>query len=161
MIQTGNNNNLDPTCTEVPSVFQCEGLPFHMVMLYNGGNCSQSFNVQDSQGLFLCEDFNGGPPTQRGTESWIRVTDLGGTRIYHDNSVEVGNTFTLDDGNTRFVANQLIKMYNSSQLIPENLIQTVQYHSSCSANLFLLDRFGAAQLMQWTNEDQGTICFPI
>ena len=43
---------------------------------------------------------------------------------------------------------------------PENLIQTLRYHSSCSQNLFLKDRFGSVQLVVFINEDEGEVtCF--
>ena len=43
---------------------------------------------------------------------------------------------------------------------PQNILQTLVYHSSCSQNLFLKDRFGSVQLVVFVNEDQGTVtCF--
>jgi hypothetical protein len=45
-------------------------------------------------------------------------------------------------------------------MIDDNLIQNMFYHSSCSSNLFLKDRFGAIQLVEWLNDAQGKIsCF--
>lgn len=151
------------TCNATPPpVQQCTGRPFEMGFLYNGGDCNQSYNVQGEQGLFFCSDLNGGPPTVRGEKSFIVVTDIKGEGIvYHSDWVEVGQSFTLSDAGNRFEANQLITIYNSSNTNnPNNIIQSLQYHSSCSSNLFLKDRFGAVQLIQWVNEDQGVIsCF--
>jgi hypothetical protein len=43
---------------------------------------------------------------------------------------------------------------------PSNLLQSMTYHSSCAQNLFLKDRFGAVQLVEWVNEVQGRVsCF--
>ena len=131
-----------------------------MVFLYNGGDCDQSFNVQGD--LFFCTDLNGGPPTERGTKSYIIVTDTKDQGIiYHDDWVTVGETFTLSDGGENFEANQIITIYSSNETSnPDNIIQSIQYHSSCSSNLFLKDRFGATQLVIWVNEDQGVVsCF--
>jgi hypothetical protein len=142
-----------------PPVEQCEGRPFEMVFLYNGGDCSQSFNVQEDK--FFCTDLNGGPPTERGAVSYIVVTDLDGETIFHADFVEVGSLFTLSDGGDTFPADQLITIYSSNDTAnPDNIIQSIQYHSSCSSNLFLKDRFGATQLVIWVNEDQGVVsCF--
>lgn len=42
----------------------------------------------------------------------------------------------------------------------DNMIQTIKYHSSCSNNLFLKDRFGSVQLVIFINEEQGVVtCF--
>ena len=129
-----------------------------MVFLYNGGNCDQSFNVQEAEGKFFCTDFDGGPPTELGALSYIVVTDLDGKVFYHDDWVAVGSLFTLFDGGNNFPANQLITIYkNENTDDPGNIIQSIQYHSSCSSNLFLKDRFGATQLVIWVNEDQGTV----
>ena len=130
-------------------------------MLYNGGDCSQSFNVQEADGNFFCNDFGGGPPTERGAVSYIVVTDLDGETIYHTDFVEVGSIFTLSDGGENFAFNQLITIYSSNNTEDSNnILQSVQYHSSCSSNLFLKDRFGASQLVLQVNEDQGVVsCF--
>jgi hypothetical protein len=41
-----------------------------------------------------------------------------------------------------------------------NLLQAVKYHSSCSRNLFLKDRFGNNQLVEWTSDSVGLVtCF--
>jgi len=132
-----------------------------MVFLFNGGNCDQSFNVQEASGKFFCEDFGAGPPTERGEKAFIVVTALKDDTVYHNDWAEVGQLYTLFDGGNNFVADQLITIYNSSDTAnPSNILQAVQYHSSCSQNLFLKDRFGASQLVIWVNEDQGTIsCF--
>jgi hypothetical protein len=144
-----------------PPVEQCEGRPFEMVFLYNGGDCSGSFNVQEADGKFFCTDFGAGPPTQRGEKSYIVVTALKDDTLYHSDWVEVGSLFTLTDGGNRFVADQLITIYSDENTAdPANILQSVQYHSSCSSNLFLKDRFGAVQLVIWVNEEQGTVsCF--
>ena len=145
----------------LPPVEQCQGRPFEMVFLYNGGDCDQSYNVQEAAGKFFCEDFQGGPPTARGEKSFIVVTALKDDILYHSDWVEVGSLFTLFDGGENFVADQIITIYNSDNTADaNNIIQSVQYHSSCSQNLFLKDRFGATQLVIWVNEDQGVVsCF--
>ena len=144
-----------------PPVEQCQGRPFEMVFLYNGGDCEQSYNIQPIGDKFFCTDFDGGPPTEKGAQSYIVVTDRDGETVYHDDWVAVGELFTLSDGGNNFVANQIITIYrNNNTNDPANIIQSMQYHSSCSNNLFLKDRFGAVQLVIWVNEEQGVVsCF--
>ena len=131
-----------------------------MVFLFNGGDCDQSFNVQADK--FFCNDFNGGPPTERGEKAYIVVTDIKEQGIiYYDDWATVGETFTLSDGGNNFQADQFITIYSSDDTSdPANILQAIQYHSSCSSNLFLKDRFGATQLVIWINEEQGVVsCF--
>jgi len=136
-----------PNCPFPLSAEPCEGHLTEIVMLYTGGPCSQSYNDQGSQ--FSCTDYGHGPPTVIGEESYILVTDLSGERIYHSGRVQVMNTFTLHG------AHQLITIYNSPELKPENMVQSIQYDSSCSGNMLLLDRFGAVQVLEWVTDEQG------
>ena len=141
-----------------PPVAECLGRPFEMGFLYNGGGCSQSYNAQEAAGRFFCEDFDGGPPTEKGEKSYIVVTDLDGETIYHDDWVGVGELFILFDRGHRFAADQIITIYRSDNIADSsNILQSMQYHSSCSQRLLLKDRFGASQLVLWVNEDQGTV----
>jgi hypothetical protein len=129
-------------------------------MLYNGGDCSQSDNRQFLK--FTCEDFGDGPPTEIGTESWIVVTDLTGQIVYHEDFVPVGSNYFLrtPPDQERFVPDQIINIYSSSDATEATLLQTMQYHSSCSSNLELKNRFGASQLVEFINELQGNVtCF--
>jgi hypothetical protein len=125
-----------------------------MGFLYNGGDCSQSYTVMGSD-KFGCTDIGSGPPTQEGVESYIVVTALDDTSIvYHAGNVPVGSIYYLSDNGQRFVADQNITIYASEG---GPMLQTLYYHSSCSQNLFLLDVFGASQLVEWINEEQGLV----
>jgi hypothetical protein len=138
-----------------------------MKFRYSGGDCSQSFNIQP-RSLFECFDFNGGPPTANDFTSYIIATALKDEElVYFEGLVNTTDIYTLYDGGNRFEANMDITIYNprgetDPALIKTtaNLLQAVQYHSSCSSNLFLKDRFGSNQLVEFTNEIQGTVtCF--
>jgi hypothetical protein len=62
----------------------------------------------------------------------------------------------LSDGGNRFSANQLITLYKDDDTTdPSNIIQIIQYHSSCSQELKIGDTFGSVQLFSFQNEDQG------
>lgn len=139
---------------------RCDDRPFKMVFRYNGGNCNQSFNIQPDT-LFQCEDFQGGPPTVEGEQSYIIVRDIKGLGImYHSAFVPVAGEFTVADNGNTVQANMNVTIYSSADTSPANILQTLVYHSSCSRNLFLKDRFGAVQLVIFVNEGQGVVtCF--
>ena len=131
-----------------------------MLFRYNGGDCTQSFNIQPTA-LFQCFDFNGGPPVAEGATSYIVVKDTKGKNIiYFEGFATVGDEITLEDGGNRVEGNMNITIYSSDVVSPENILQTVIYHSSCSRNLFLKDRYGSLQLVLFVNELQGIVsCF--
>jgi hypothetical protein len=144
----------------LPLRTRCEDRPFAMVFRYNGGGCDQSFNIQPPD-LFQCFDFHGGPPTIEGAVSYITVTDIRGLDIiYHADFVAVGDEYTVADNGRDVEPNMNISIWSSEDTSPENLLQTLIFHSSCSQNLFLKDRFGASQLVIFVNEEQGVVsCF--
>eukprot|EP00339_Tiarina_fusa_P025569 CAMPEP_0117077738 /NCGR_PEP_ID=MMETSP0472-20121206/54796_1 /TAXON_ID=693140 ORGANISM="Tiarina fusus, Strain LIS" /NCGR_SAMPLE_ID=MMETSP0472 /ASSEMBLY_ACC=CAM_ASM_000603 /LENGTH=1142 /DNA_ID=CAMNT_0004804163 /DNA_START=45 /DNA_END=3473 /DNA_ORIENTATION=- len=160
---------LGTDCESIPIFTQiCEDRPFEMSFRYNGGDCSQSFNIQP-RSLFTCQDFNGGPPTEQNATTYIQAFELNGGEMYFEGFVNVGNLFTLtteEEGDT-VSANMNISMWdprgstNPAEIVQgANLLQTVKYHSSCSRNLFLKDRFGSAQLVEFISPDQGLVtCF--
>jgi len=125
-------------------------------MLFNGGGCEQSDNRQFLQ--FTCMDMNGGPPVDEGNEAYIVVSDIKGLGItYFEGTVAVGDEFPLNDSGERFEADQSITIFTADQ---NTILQQVIYHSSCSSNLELKNRFGASQLVGFYNEEQGNItCF--
>ena len=109
-------------------------------MLYAGGDCTLSANCQPDD-KFFCEDFNGGPPSTFGEPAYIVATDRDEEEVYFEGFVNVGSSYIMDNNMERFPADQTIKVYSDSD--KTNLLQDVQYHSSCSQNLDLLNRFGS------------------
>ena len=84
--------------------------------------------------------------------------------LYYNDWATVGELFTMTDlasPGTDFPADQLVSIYSSDDTSSNSsLLQYMLYHSSCSQNLFLKDRFGAIQLVVWVNEEQGVVsCF--
>jgi hypothetical protein len=76
--------------------------------------------------------------------------------------VNVGETFTLNDGLVldRLAADMNITFYDpagsddpATIVQQSNMLQTEFLHLSCSQPLFLLDRFGAAQVTRWVEDD--------
>ena len=145
----------------LPLVTQCTQRPNQLVMRYNGGTCEQSFNIQPTT-LFQCFDFQGGPPDSEGAESYVVATDIKGQGItYFEGFIRVGEELLLDDPDqSRVDANMNITVYASDDKSFANMLQTVVYHTSCSRNLFLKDRYGSFQLVVFVNDLQGTVsCF--
>ena len=101
-----------------------------------------SRNCQDDK--FMCADFNGGPPTEFGAESWIVATDKDEEVVFYEGWSSVGSAYLMNNGFERFPADQIIRVYASENTADESqLLQDLQYHSSCSQNLDLLNRFGS------------------
>jgi len=148
----------------------CEGRPVQISFRYNGGDCSQSDNLQDRQ-KFDCFDIEppigaGPPPTQAGVESYIVATQLGGGSVYFEGLVEVGKIFTLNEDLEfdKLAADMNVTVYDPTGPEPivqgANIMQTQFIHLSCSQPLFLKDRFGSAQVVQWIEDDGRNVsCF--
>ena len=154
------------TCGTIPEFTTiCRQRPFEMIFRYNGGDCDGSFNIQPGT-LFQCFDFKGGPPIPDGELSYIIAFEFGGGESYFEGFVKVGEEFRML-AETKFDANMNVTIYNPGNFTapsqiktPANLLQTILYHSSCSQNLFLKDRFGSVQLVVFVNLLQGTVsCF--
>jgi hypothetical protein len=134
----------------------CTERPNSIALLYNGGDCRQSDNLQPQ--AFLCEDYNGGPPDTKGSVSYVVVTDVLDKNItYFRGFVEVGEIYRLHNNGTTFESDQNISIYRSDITTFENLLQTVVYHTSCAINLELNDVFGASQLVEYNNTIQGNV----
>lgn len=145
-------------CDSIPvPTTLCEDTPFAMIFKYNGGDCEQSFNLQPSS-LFSCQDFNGGPPTEEGEQSFVTVTDTKGMGItYFSDFVGVGGDFFVEDDGNNVADDMQVAIYSSADTSQETMLQAIVYHSSCSENLFLKDRFGSVQLTVFVNEKQGAV----
>ena len=138
-----------------PLVTICEERPSWMQFKYYGGDCSQSANTQQP-GKFFCEDF---APIPQGVPAYIRATYYKNEdTIYFEGTVEWDGIFNLTEPNgDRLPADMNFTVYDSEG---GTLLQRVQYHSSCSQNLFLKDRYGANQLVGFYNPLQGLVdCF--
>lgn len=144
----------------------CQGRPIQMTFRYNGGDCSQSDNLQDRQN-FDCFDIldpgAGPPPLSAGAESLVSITRLNGNEVYFEGIVPIGGLFVLNaDG----LFDKLAADMNFTIYDPEigknfaGMQQTVFVHLSCSQPLFLKDRFGASQVVQWIEDDGRNVsCF--
>jgi hypothetical protein len=152
---TGNSRRAGQPC-DTPSqcAEPCTDRPQQITLLYQGGDCSQSDNAQALKST--CADSNGGPPTTEGSRSFIVVTDIPGNgTTYFQGVVPVGSQYVLGDGVSRVGSDMFINIFTEDR---STLLQAVQYHTSCSnLPLQLKDRFGASQLVQFTNAAQGSV----
>jgi hypothetical protein len=132
----------------------CQGRPQEITFRYNGGDCSQSDNLQPRQ-KFSCTDSNGGPPTPPGTQSYITATPRGGSDIYFAGPVKVGEKYTLnaDRQFDKLSADMTLTIFES---LGGAVLQVTDVHLSCSQPLFLFDKFGASQVTQWV-ETSGRV----
>ena len=161
--------NSDGDCNGIlPIITRCDERATFMEMLFNGGNCDQSFNIQGSD-KFDCTDAGGGPAEQG--MYWIHVApakDLAGT-TYFSGPVEAGNVFPMCPGypectGERFEADTTIFIFpedpGNNPTTKGTWAQLINFHSSCSQNLFLKDKYGSTQLVIFFNGSQGLVsCF--
>lgn len=151
-------------CNDIPALtIECEEPPSEMVMRYNGGDCSGSFNIQPDT-LFSCADFEDGPSLESGTVSYVTVSGVGENQEeYFAGFVAVGEDFTMI-AQVEVAANINILIYdpagstNPDEIISsDGLLQNITMHTSCTDYLFLKDRFGAVQLVEFANQRQGRV----
>jgi len=142
----------------IPIATRCDKRAAVMTWRFNGGDCEQSFNIQEAD-KFTCTDFSGGAPTEG--SAWITVTSVKDeSDVYFDGQVRVGDLFTMFASNTnkgKFDADSFFYVYSDST--KQNLLQLSSVHTSCSQNLFLKDRFGSVQLLIFENEFGLFTCF--
>ena len=66
--------------------------------------------------------------------------------------------YYLYNGGDKLDADQTINIYSDAS--QGTLLQSVTFHASCSQPLVLKNVFGASQIVQFANEDQGNVsCF--
>lgn len=129
----------------------CDGRPQVITFRYNGGDCSQSDNLQPRQ-KFNCIDINGGPPIAQGSPSYITAVPTGRDDQYFAGPVAVGEKFILNEffEFDRLSADMTIQIFDRQG---GNLLQQTDVHLSCSQPLFLFDKFGSNQVTQWIEVD--------
>ena len=158
-------------------VDSCMATPYQTTLLYNGGSCAQTDNA-DVLGI-VCQDGGGSgesslssqfetnavqPPLEEGEESYIIVTDAFNLGIvYHTGLVAVGSQYTLESTTDHQQQQQQLMEYGFMIRIfdkndPSLLLQQVVYDQPlCSSALEAANRFGASQIVQYTNVPQGRV----
>ena len=124
-------------------------------MMYNGGDCGQSFNTQPSP-LFECFDLQppggAGPPPLEGPVYIEARSSVNGT-LKFAGVIDVLDTYNLTnvDADTSILVSEINGTMRGTPM------QLINFHTACDQNLFLRDRFGAQQVAGWINEVQGVV----
>ena len=156
----------------IPIISRCDQRATFMEMLFNGGDCGQSFNIQGAD-KFDCTDQNGGPGLTGQYYIHVVPRKKPDEDVYFSGPVNVGDVFPMCPGypacsGDRFEADSAVWVYpisaasnpNFDPVNDDNWLQLVNYHTSCSQNLFLKDKYGSTQLVIFFNEEQGLVsCF--
>ena len=80
-------------------------------------------------------------------------------KFWFTGPVVVGGTFVIDSANgasTNLKATTYVYIYDNSTDL--NLLQTIEFHTSCSQDLFLGDGFGTLLLTQFVDENGDIDC---
>jgi hypothetical protein len=150
------------TCENITADFDaCTTRPSSIEMKYTGGDCTNSRNRQ-AEGFFCTDTTSGPPPTTDNTSSYILVTDtVKRGNVYFRDFVSVGSNYVIVPPASGDVPDFLRIVVYSSNVTgnPTNLLQEVQFASSCSTGerLWLKDQFGASLIVGYENEDQGVV----
>ena len=123
-------------------------------MLYKGGGCNQTVTNQQVP----CFDFQGGPSAEPGSEGFVVVTFQ--STVYHSAWVTIGSQYRIRDPNGgELGASQSIVVYQSEDLSPSNVLQSLIFDGSCTESLQLMDQYGASQVVGFTVDGIATSAF--
>lgn len=117
---------------------------------YLGGECLIS-NLQDGKAECLIPGIAGEPVR-------IKLSD-GGSKVYLDTieaNVSVGDVVTAtaaNAGEDDFASTSVIEIFSTSN----NLVQQVEFHTSCSQPLNLGDQFGATEVVGMDTTEGGSV----
>jgi hypothetical protein len=145
------NVNIELTCpTAVPISLDndCKG-PFQVMHFrYNGGDCSQSDNLEARQEFTCMDTTNNNTTLQDALESYIIVTSRSGNETYFSGPVAVGEKYTLNAIEEYSVLNgeMTITIFDSKG---GDILQTTDLLLDCTNPLFLFDKFGSSQVTAW------------
>ena len=145
---TPTNCDTDPPCK--PDM--CEVRPDKFFFKLTGGSCSESVNDQGYK--FFCDETGSYNDTQG---KYLEFTDTYGYEIYYKGFAFPDQVVTLVPESGRFPADMRIRVYTAAN--KKFILQDIQYHSSCSKNLFNGNSFGAVTLVGFKSYAQDVKCF--
>jgi hypothetical protein len=132
-------------------IHRCVERPTTATMMLTGTGCSLSTNGQPLN--FTCEDANDGPVMSTGDEVFVLVTDVSEQETtYFSGPVTVGEPFVLQNSGSQLAPNVCMNVYKPDRT---TMLQSVKIDSSSS--LELGSKYGAAQLIQFSNTKQGNV----
>ena len=145
----------EPVCiTELPNVAppHCNGKISSMAVRYTGGGCDSSSNTQSAGSVICTGDANGVSPVR------IVISDPSGANVYQDTGMvaatalgDVVDAAASNGGLSVLKGDTVVKVYDADN----NLIEQVQFHTSCSEPINLGDRFGSIEIFSMTTTDGG------
>ena len=122
-----------------------DGKPIQLVMRYTGEDCSASSNSQDPDKV-ACS----GDPAFAATVHILATDDMdpsaGGASVWFQGDVNLDGTFTLDvanAGETKFASETFLHIFDVQG---GTILQSVEFHTSCSQPLVVGNQFGSALL---------------
>lgn len=140
-------------------------------MLFRGGDCSEN-NFSQPITKVNCTDYpqNGDVPKNRSNQTaYIVATAVKDpTIIVFQGYAREGSVFFLYNGGVKLPADTRIQTFAPpaepgpplGQLPNTPILQSVDFHASCSQPFVLKNVFGAYQLVQFQNPEQGNVsCF--
>lgn len=139
---------------DTPNPNDCcdDGKPVTLTMEYTGDSCAATNHSQDS-GKVSCS----GDP-MGAAQVFVRATDKanpadGGARVWFAGLVDLGATFDIaasHAGEDKLENETHIHVYSADQT---TLLQSVEFHTSCSQPLLLGNQFGSMKLVGCTSEN--------
>lgn len=124
------------------------GKPQALEMIYTGEDCSATMHTQNASEV-ECDDFGPLPDQVR-----IIATGDPHDNLWFDGIVNVGETYSIDatnDGETKLRPRTFIEI----QDLMGNTLQFVEFHTSCSQDLFIGNQFGANRIVGFTPDPGG------
>ena len=133
-----------------------DGKPRVLTMQYTGEGCDASSHIQDP-GKVSCDGDPAFEPTVRIRASDKEDPEDGTAKVWFDDTVALGGTFDADAfsaGEASLANTTFIHVFD----LDDNLLQTVEFHTSCSQPLYNGNQFGSALLIGCVGEDVGSCC---
>ncbi len=119
--------------------------PAMLTFRYTGDGPDATSSSQDASKVVVVGDPNDAPRVR------IVVSDDedGDGNIFFDGIVDLGEEFTADAGGDKFKSSTHITVYDLSG----NVLQRIEFHTSCSQPLFIGDQFGSVRLVGFVDQD--------
>jgi len=116
---------------------------------YKGGSCSNTSPFH----RITCNDYEGGAPTEIGTETLVKITDASGLELFND-KVAVGDTITIEPNLSHDMSageySDADATFTISTQDGKTVLQTFEFESGCWHNLYLSDRFASMDIAGFT-----------